>query len=274
MSIGAADVNGDGRLEIMVTATSTGGGWFEAFPFGDYDRNGRVDVADRSLAVQHDGETASPPGSGADGNRDGHVDSADVAVVDQRLGDHVLPRRLAANSEQLSLSERIDGRDFLHWQRQVGRTSPGPFITDWDLNGITDRGDLLVWTGHYGAGLTPNGQWIGSGGAASAAMPGVEPAIARAVIAPTNEKVLPNDTILSLDVTRTTVTRSSHVPLPRQSLAQARDAALVRLATSPSVERQIADARTTTAKREPHSRKQDELVDAAFASSLGETRQL
>lgn len=53
--------------------------------FGDYDRNGVVDGADRDTWASQYGATVTLPGLGADGNLDGVIDAADYAVWRDRF---------------------------------------------------------------------------------------------------------------------------------------------------------------------------------------------
>lgn len=177
-SLEIADINGDGDLEVLVT-TASGSGWYEALPLGDYDRNGRVEQADRDLWEQTNGQTVGTAGAGADGDCSGTIDEDDLAVWEAHQGDALIPRVIAANAlgDNPTARERIDGDDLLAWQRTLGTvTSPG-WWNDWDFSGVVDAGDLEVWRRQFGAGLIPNIAWINSVEAAA------EPAIAANVVA-------------------------------------------------------------------------------------------
>jgi hypothetical protein len=156
-SIAAADLNGDGDVEVLTLSSGGGFGyWFEALPRGDYDRNGVVDLADRDLWEQTLGQAVAAPGAGADGDRSGAVDTGDLSIWEQNVGDHLMPQVLPANASPNNGT--IDGHDFLAWQRNLGRT----FGTDWDLNGVVDGGDLEIWKRQFGQGVTPDVNWINS----------------------------------------------------------------------------------------------------------------
>ncbi|WP_172991814.1 FG-GAP repeat domain-containing protein [Lacipirellula parvula] len=153
-AVAVGNLDGDGRLEIIASGFSRGIYGFDDVPFGDYDRNGSVDQADRDLYEATLGQPAVPPGSGADGDRSGVIDAADLAIWEANQGTTAPPRVLAADFDK---NEQIDGGDFLLWQRSYGAESPGigTLPADVDLNGVVDGGDLTVWKRHYGGGLFP-----------------------------------------------------------------------------------------------------------------------
>ena len=71
------------KLEIFGTTTSGTGGVrlnaieLNAAVLGDYNHNGVVDGADYVIWRKTDGQTGVTPGSGADGNGDGNINSGD-----------------------------------------------------------------------------------------------------------------------------------------------------------------------------------------------------
>ena len=148
------DVDGDGRLEILASNGRYSVVRLDDRPFGDYDRNGAVDQADRDLYEATLGQPAVPPGFGADGDRSGVVDAADLAIWEANQGAAPTPLGKAADLDQ---NERIDGADFLLWQRAFGATStyPGTHWADVDNTTTIDGGDLAVWKRQFGQGVAP-----------------------------------------------------------------------------------------------------------------------
>jgi hypothetical protein len=151
--VAVADVDADGRLEIVSSSSLASGlFWLDDLPFGDYNRDGTVDQADRELYEATLGQTASPPGAGADGDRSGVVDAADLAIWETNQGRGPAPMYRPADFDQ---NESINGHDFLRWQQRVGDPAAGPanFFLDADLSGVVDGGDLAVWTRQFGGGV-------------------------------------------------------------------------------------------------------------------------
>jgi hypothetical protein len=207
------DFDGDGVLEILGSGLNR----FVPLPFGDYDRNGVVDAADRTLYEQTAGQPAVPPGSGADGNRNGVIDEGDLGIWEANEGHAPAPLVKAAD---FNGDERIDGADFLRWQRQLGATTgPGFFADDADLSGVVDAGDLAVWFRHFGEGVTIDPTWratptIGADGAIV-----VESEASQAL-------TLPANVLLRAPASAPTTARSSHAPRRRATYAAVVDAAL------------------------------------------------
>jgi hypothetical protein len=166
--VAVGDFDGDGRLEILAS-NGFGGSTFrlDDLLFGDYNREGKVDQADRDLYDATIGQPAMPPGSGADGDRSGVVDPPDLAIWEANQGRGTPPLVRAADFDQ---NEVIDGNDFLRWQLHFGETSmfPGTFIEDADPNAVVDGGDLEVWVRHFGQGVHPAATATTSAAAASA----------------------------------------------------------------------------------------------------------
>ncbi|RIK77391.1 MAG: hypothetical protein DCC67_12700 [Planctomycetota bacterium] len=157
-----ADVNGDGRLEILAAdAQQQSGGWFEARAWGDYNRDGYVNDADLDLWQSTLGQSVQPPGAGADGNRNGVVDEADrdVALASYAAAPYV-GQRAADWPSPLGYPRMIDGYDFLQWQRRLGEATPLPgVLADWDQSGVVDGGDLDVWKRQAGQGVVFDPAW-------------------------------------------------------------------------------------------------------------------
>jgi hypothetical protein len=234
--VAAGDLNGDGTLEIVVNGATS----FQVIPFGDFDRNGRVEQADRDLWEQTNGQSVATPGAGADGDRSGTIDELDLAVWEAHQGEALMPRVRAANaSSGTTADEKIDGFDFLAWQRTLGTVTTAGGSNDWDYSGKVDAGDLAVWRQQAMQGLVPNTAWINSGLAEATS----EPAVAAAVVAEEDVAkertaegaavaVMPANVILSLETMQPAAVRRGYRPArPEASLAPraavaARDAAL------------------------------------------------
>jgi hypothetical protein len=144
-----ANLDADDRLEILIANGEALGSYLlDDVPFGDYNRDGLVNQADRDLYDATVGQAAVPAGSGADGDRSGVIDAADLAIWEANQGRGQTPRFAPADLDQ---NQRIDGHDFLAWQRAVGAITqfPNSPAEDIDYSGTVDGGDLAVWTRHF-----------------------------------------------------------------------------------------------------------------------------
>jgi hypothetical protein len=212
--VALADLDADGRLEILASQSfSSGTYWHDDLHFGDYDRNGTVDQADRDLYDATLGQPAVPPGAGADGDRSGTVDPADLVLWEANQGRGPAPFFRPADFD---LNERIDGRDFLRWQQRLGVTSPSPgaLREDADLNGTVDAGDLAVWQRHFGQGVP------GPGGAFASATFG-----AQQLAALSAEFTLAPNVVLAAEAPPSPP-RPKRLPDPARTHVAAQDAAL------------------------------------------------
>jgi hypothetical protein len=253
------DLNGNGTLEIVGSSFSSQSWfWLEAWPQGDYDRNGVVDEADRTLYEQTLGNLATPAGAGADGDKSGVIDAADLAIWEEHEGGEATPFRYAADYTQ---DGRIDGMDFLVWQRRLGTIYPAPgFSTnDVDFSGAVDAGDLAVLRGQFGMGVTRDTAWLASPSIVAAAAASSQPAAvaawapaAAAVVAapePATASDFTANVILTLDIGGGAAAERMPAPVrrpayrPVQTLHAARDAALALLAiVRPATSRFALDA--------------------------------
>ena len=237
--VAVADLDADGRLEILGSnGLSTGTYWLDDLHFGDYDRNGTVDQADRDLYDLTLGQPAVPPGAGADGNRSGTVDPADLAIWEANQGRGPAPFYQTADFDQ---NERIDGRDFLRWQQRFGTTPPFPGALvreDADLSGAVDAGDLVVWQRHFGQGVSgPRAQAVSSAFAN-----------AELLSALSSDFALAAGVILDPNSGSASPARSKHIPNPEPNYLAAQDAALASFQT-----RQPTLVSRTTGRSRPSS---------------------
>jgi hypothetical protein len=272
------DLNGDGTLEIVGTSYSLSGWfWMEAWPQGDYDRNGVVDEADRTLYEETLGNTATPAGAGADGDHTGVIDTPDLAIWQEHEGEAATPLRYAADYNQ---DQRIDGGDFLIWQRLLGATFPAPGYSryDVDFSGAVDAGDLAVLRGQFGQGIVRDTTWLAS----PAADPASEPAIAAAVVAasePDAERtlapVLASNVTLAPTLDGERINATTNVAVRRPSFrpvvphVAARDAALAMLPALREVSLPgVGDERDETS--EPASRDSAGLSSVFSRRGVGE----
>ncbi len=87
------------------------------------------------------------------------------------------------------LNNRVDGRDFLLWQRTLGATVPIGTAADGDNSGKIDAGDLTVWRGAYSTSAAaavgvPEPASAALVGAAAALLAGRRPCGARRRLTP------------------------------------------------------------------------------------------
>lgn len=232
-AVAVGDVDGDRRLEILATHGSTGATIrFDDRPFGDYDRNGTVDQADRDLYEATLGQPAVPPGAGADGDRSGVVDAADLAIWEANQGAGMAPPVRAADLDQ---NEAIDGADFLLWQRSFGSTSnvPGGNLADVDFSKSVDGGDLAVWARQFGGGVAPPVSAIvvatSSAMATSAALAVASPALDSSAAA--SSFALPANVILAVPTEKPVSKKSDALHLLKRNSTAPRDAAFAALAS-------------------------------------------
>jgi hypothetical protein len=104
---------------------------------GDYDNTTTVDGAD-FLAWQRTLGITVAAGSGADGNKDGTVNAPDLALW--RAG---MPA--VSPPGDYDHSNRVDGADFLLWQRTLGNTVAAGAGADGNNDGTINAADLAVW---------------------------------------------------------------------------------------------------------------------------------
>ena len=229
-TVAVGDVDRDGRLEILASNGQYYVVRLDDRPFGDYDRNGTVDQADRDLYEATLGQPAVPPGSGADGDRSGVVDAADLAVWEANQGAAPTPPVKAADLDQ---NERIDGTDFLLWQRVFGATStqPGTLWADVDYTTTIDGGDLAVWARQFGQGVAPpapaaavTASSISSAAASAAAMIVSSPA-------PASRFTLPASVILVAPAEKPASKKPETLYLLKRNATSFRDAAFAALAS-------------------------------------------
>ncbi len=258
-AVAASDLDGDGRLEILATQGSSGSVIrLDDRPFGDYDRNGTVDQADRDLYDATLGQPAVPPGSGADGDRSGVVDEADLAVWQANQGAGMAPPVRAAD---FNLDEKIDGADFLIWQRTYGASStiPGGHYVDVDFSKTVDAGDLAVWNRQFGSGVTPP-----AAAPIAAASAVASPSTVSTTVAPQAAAAAPT-IALSVSVAKPVAAAS---PLPTPSFALPANVVLTPPAGRQSSKQPNAPR---PLKESPPPR---EAAFAAFASSAAPARRL
>jgi alpha-amylase len=163
----AADLNGDGRVtnsDLVALGAALVGNGANAATMSAYDQllvqRGDVnldgvtngdDVADLYAAF---GES----GWQADLSDDGRTDLADVATLVAEL--------VRTEFGDFNLDRRVDGADFLIWQRNAGMSAARFDHGDADLNGIVDEADLAIWRQGFGT-IGP----IGAASSATAAVP-------------------------------------------------------------------------------------------------------
>jgi hypothetical protein len=175
-SMSMADLNGDGRLDVLHTTQFGASFWLRSLPGGGFAR--------QSLPPGQTSSSIYQP-QAADFDGDGDLDylrgSRWFAQVPR--GDY-------------DGDADVDGNDFLRWQRQLGRL-PGPDqpYPDGDLDGDVDAADLQLWRDNFDAGAEPPPEVVRAAG--------IEPA--RVTTSPPSNPLatgpaLPANVILSLNV--------------------------------------------------------------------------
>jgi alpha-amylase len=106
---------------------------------GDVNLDGVTNAADAAALHAGFGQT----GWQADLNADGTVSIADVATLVSEL--------VRTSFGDFNLDRRVDGADFLAWQRNAGLSGARFDQGDADLNGVIDSTDLAIWRTGYGA---------------------------------------------------------------------------------------------------------------------------
>jgi hypothetical protein len=272
------DVDGDGRLEILASEGRYSAVRLDDRPFGDYDRNGTVDQADRDLYEATLGQPAVPPGSGADGDRSGVVDAADLAIWEANQGAAPTPLVRAADFDQ---NERIDGGDFLAWQRVFGHTTvqAGAHYADVDYSKTVDGGDLAVWKRQFGGGGAPSAS--ATAAAASSASSTTASATTMAIVSPALEPAaatpspsssslasrfaLPANVVLA-PLAEKQVSKKSDARLAKWKSTTTRDAAFAALAFPASTSLRLQ--RLQASKPVPASNPQGDHISPALLDEL------
>ena len=158
----AADVNGDGRvtnvdlfeLGDQLVAEGAGIATLNAYDQllvkrGDANQDGLTNSADVSALYA----TFSQSDWQADLNADGVVSLADVATLVTDL--------VRTDYGDFNLDRRVDGADFLTWQRHAGLAGARFDQGDADLNGVIDGADLAILRNAFGV-IAPFESAIGS----------------------------------------------------------------------------------------------------------------
>jgi alpha-amylase len=105
---------------------------------GDVNQDGQTNAADAATLYANFG----PANWLMDLNVDGLIDQADITTLVEDL--------VRTSHGDFNLDRRVDGEDFLLWQRGVG-SAPGRFqLGDANMNGIVDGNDLAIWRADYG----------------------------------------------------------------------------------------------------------------------------
>jgi alpha-amylase len=147
----AADVDGDGLvtnrdLIDLGPLLASGGAPSAALTAydsvlvrrGDVNQDGQTNAADAATLYANFG----PANWRMDLNGDGIISQADVTTLVEDL--------VRTSHGDFNLDRRVDGADFLMWQRGLG-AAPGEFqLGDANLNGVVDGNDLAVWRADYG----------------------------------------------------------------------------------------------------------------------------
>ncbi|MAT70111.1 MAG: hypothetical protein CMJ58_11390 [Planctomycetaceae bacterium] len=141
----AADMDGDGDVELLTSRSSTAG-MSVLFYSDTWWREARTidGLAENVLSMT--------PG---DFDGDGDIDV--VALVPQGYGNAQLQLYLNKPfvvSADFFRDGRVDGRDFLTWQRGASDGSSGQFNGDANGDRKADGADLLIWQSTYGPSST------------------------------------------------------------------------------------------------------------------------
>jgi alpha-amylase len=148
----AADLDGDGvvtNLDLLGLGAELVGGGANQLVLdrydqllvkrGDVNQDGLTNGADAAALYANFG----PANWLMDLNVDGTINAADVSTLVDNL--------VRTSRGDFNLDRRVDGTDFLIWQRGLG-AAPGRFdLGDADLNGAVNTADLAVWRASYGA---------------------------------------------------------------------------------------------------------------------------
>lgn len=148
----AADVNGDGRVTNIdlfalgdeLAAEGASAAALNAYDQllvkrGDVNLDGVTNGADVAALHANFGQT----GWQADLNADGVVGLSDVSTLIMEL--------VRTSFGDFNLDRRVDGADFLTWQRNMGLAGARFDQGDADLNGVIDAADLAIFRSGYGA---------------------------------------------------------------------------------------------------------------------------
>ncbi|MBA4107376.1 MAG: hypothetical protein C0485_16690 [Pirellula sp.] len=148
----AADVNGDGRVTNVdlfglgdeLTSKGASVAALNAYDQllvkrGDVNLDGVTNGADVAALHASFGQT----GWQADLSANGVVGLSDVATLITEL--------VRTSFGDFNLDRRVDGADFLTWQRNVGLAGARFDQGDADLNGVIDAADLAIFRNGYGS---------------------------------------------------------------------------------------------------------------------------
>ena len=139
----SADANADGKVDGNdLNIWKTESGKFAARVRGDYDVSGVLDGADFMVWQRLFGQTGK--NLAADGNNDAKVDVADLQIWKDESWKSSLP----ALPGDYDLNGVVDGSDMLVWQRQVGLLGCGN-SADGNRDCLVDVVDLNIWKDAY-----------------------------------------------------------------------------------------------------------------------------
>jgi hypothetical protein len=199
-----ADLNGDGRLDVLHTAPSGASFWLRSRSGGGFD----VLPLPNGLFLS----TRALPPLAADLDGDGDLDflRGPLWFAQVPRGDY-------------DGDADVDGNDFLQWQRYLGRTNTGATgdpLPDGDQDGNVDGDDLAIWRDNFGAGAEPP-QLLSAAVTttapfvASIAEARLDPSVAEARIADPALPALPAKLILTLDAPTPVQARFNARPRPQ-----------------------------------------------------------